>query len=65
MAPYVQRKPFPHHFNNIYHFSLIKIFVVYQLSMLNIPWDTFNAHEIFEGPQVLPSVLKEEVGPSR
>ena len=65
MALYVQRKPFPQQFNNIYHFSPIKIVVLHQLSLLNIPWDTFNAHEIFKGPQVIPSVSQEEGVPSR
>ncbi len=65
MALYVQRKPFPRQFNNIYHFSLIKIVVLHQLSLLNIPWATFMAHEIFKGPQVIPLVPQEEGGPSR
>jgi len=64
MDHYVQRKPFPQQFNNIYHFSLIRIVVSHQLSLLNIPWDTFIAHEIFNGPQVIQSVPQEEEGPS-
>jgi len=64
MALYVQRKPFSQQFNNIYHFSLIKIVILHQLSLLNIPWDTFIAHEIFKGPQVIPSVPQEEGGTS-
>lgn len=62
MAHYGQRKPFPQQLNIIYHFSLIKIVVLHQLSLLNIPWDTFIAHEIFKGPQVIPSVPQEERG---
>jgi len=64
MALYVQKKPFPQPFNNIYHFSLIKIVVLHQLSLLNMPWDTFIVHEIFKGPQVIPSVPQQEGGPS-
>lgn len=32
---------------------------------MNIAWDTFIAHEIFKGPQVIPLVPQEEGGPSR
>ena len=64
MATYVQRKPLPQHCNSIYHFSLIRIVFLHQLSLLNISWNTFIAHEVFKIPQVTPSVLHEEGGPS-
>jgi len=47
MTHYVQRKPFPQQLSSIYHFSLIKIVVLHQLYLQNIPWKTFIAHEIF------------------
>ena len=64
MATLVQRKPLHQQFNNIYHFSLIKIVVLHQLSLLNVSWDTFISHEVFKSPQVTPLVFQEEEGPS-
>lgn len=60
MATLVQRKPLHQQFNNIYHFSLIKIVVLHQLSLLNVSWDTFISHEVFKSPQVTPSVFQVE-----
>ena len=52
IAYIVQKKPYPHQLNNIYHYSLIKIIVLHHLSLLNIPWENFIAHEMFKGPQI-------------
>lgn len=59
----VWRKPYPQHLNNIYHYSLIKIIGLHQLSLLNIPGETFIAHEIFKGLQIPSPVHQEEGGP--
>jgi len=64
MATYVQTKPLPQQFSSIYQFSLIKIVVLHQLSLQNISWDTFVAHEVFKIPHVTPSMFHEEGGPS-
>lgn len=64
MAHYVKKKPYPQQLNNIYHFFLIKVIVLHQLNLLNIPWETFISHEVFKGPQIFSSVHQEEGGPS-
>ncbi len=62
MAILVQRKPLPQQCSSLYHFSLIKIVVLHQLSLLSIPWDTYISHEVFKIPQVTPSLFQEEGG---
>jgi len=64
MATLVQRKPLRQQFSSLYHFSLIKIVVLHQLSLLSISWDTFISHEVFKSPQVTPSMFQKEGGPS-
>ena len=64
IAYLVQKKPYPQQLNNIYHYSLIKIIVLHHLNLLNIPWETFIAHEMFKGPQIPSPVHQEEGGPS-
>ena len=64
MALYVKKKPYPQYLNNIFHYSLIKIIVIHQLNLLNMPWETFISHEMFKGPQIFSSVHHEEGGPS-
>lgn len=64
MTTLVQRKPPHQQYNNIYHFALIKIVVLHQLSLLNVSWDDFISHEVFTSPQVTPSVFHEVGGPS-
>lgn len=64
MTTLVQSK-LPHQqYNNIYHFALIKIVVLHQLSLLNVSWDDFISHEVFRSPQVTPSIFHEAGGPS-
>jgi len=64
MAHYVKKKPYPQQLNSIYHFYVIKIIVLHELNLLNIPWETFISHEAFKVPQVFSSVHQEEGGPS-
>lgn len=64
MTTVVQRKPLHQQYNNIYHFALIKIVVLHQLSLLNVSWEDFISHEVFTGPQVPPSVFHEAGEPS-
>jgi len=42
--------------NNIYHYTLI--------SLLNVPWETFTARDMFRGPQIPPSMVQETGEPS-
>ena len=58
-----KRKPYPQQLNSIYHFSIIKIIVLHQLTQFGIPWETFIAHECFKGPQIF-SDPQEEGEPS-
>ena len=64
MTTLVQRKPPHQQYNNIYHFSLIKIVVLHQLSLLNVSWDAFISHKVFKSPQVTPSVFQKAGRPS-
>ena len=64
MAHFVQKKPCPQQMSNIYHYSLIKMIVLHHLSLLNISWETFIAHDIFRGPQIPPPMSQESGGPS-
>lgn len=64
MAHYVNKKPYPQQLNMIYHFSMIKIIVLHQLNLLNIPWETFIYHEVFKGPQISSSVHQKQGEPS-
>ena len=50
--------------SSLYHYSLIKMIVLHHLSLLNISWETFIAHEIFRGPQISLPVSPESGGPS-
>lgn len=50
--------------NSIYHYPLIKIIFLHHLSLLNIPWETFIAHDMFKGHHIPPSMVRETVGPS-
>lgn len=65
MAHIVKRKPYPQQLYSIFHYSLIKIVVLHQLNLLNMPWETFISHEMFKGTQIFSSVHHEEGGPSR
>lgn len=64
ITTFVKRKPPHQQYNNIYHFALIKIVVLHQLSLLNVSWDGFISHEVFTSLQVIPSVFHEARGPS-
>ncbi len=50
--------------SSIYHYSLIKMIALHHLNLLNISWDTFIANDIFNGPQIPPSVPQEVERPS-
>ena len=52
MTTLVQTKPPHQQYSNIYHFALIKIVVLHQLSLLNVSWEDFISHEVFIGPHV-------------
>jgi len=47
-----KRKPYPQQLNNIYHFVVIKVIVLHQLTQLGVSWETFIAHESFKGPKI-------------
>jgi len=64
MAHFVQKKSYPQQMSNLYHYSLIKMIVLHHLSLLNISWETFIAHDIFRGPQIPPPMSQELGGPS-
>lgn len=64
MALIVKKKPYPQQLTSIYDYSLIKIIVLHQLNLLNMPWETFISHDMFKGPQIFSSVHHEEGGPS-
>lgn len=54
-----KRKPYPQQLNSIYHFAVIKIIIVHQLTQLGVPWETFIAHEIFKGPKIFADPQEE------
>jgi len=64
MTTLVQRKPPLQQYNNIYHFSLIKIVVLHQLGLVNVSWEDIISDDLFTGPQVPPSVFHEAGEPS-
>jgi len=51
MTTLVQHKTPQQQFNNIYHFSLIKIVVIHQLGLQGITWEDFISHEFFRAQQ--------------
>jgi len=52
MRVIANRKPYPQQLNRNYHFSVIKIIVLHQLTQFGMPWETFIAHECFKGSQI-------------
>lgn len=64
MTTLVQRKPPHQQYNNIYHFALIKIVVLHQLSLLNVSWEDFISHEVPTGSLAPPPVFHEAGEPS-
>ena len=62
MAHFVQKKPYPQQMSSLYHYSLIKMILLHHLSLLNISWETFIAHDIFRDPQIPPPVSQESGG---
>ena len=64
MAHIVNRKPYPQQLYNIFHYSLIKMIVLHQLNLLNMPWETSISLEMFKGTQIFSSLHHEEGGPS-
>ena len=50
--------------SSIYHYSLIKMIVLHHLNLLNISWETFISNDIFNGPQIPPSVPQKAERPS-
>ena len=47
MAFIVQKREYEHQMRSLFHHSLIKIIVFYNLNELNIAWSTFIANDIF------------------
>jgi len=64
MTIITKRKPYPQQLNSIYHFSVIKIVVLHQLTQLEVSWETFIALECFKGSQIF-SDPQEGGEPSR
>jgi len=64
MTTLVQHKTPQQQFNDIYHFSLIKILVVHQLGLQGITWEDFISREFFTAPKGPSEALHETSGPS-
>jgi len=64
MTTLVQHKTPQQHFNNIYHFSLIKIVVVHHFGLQGITWDDFISHEFFRASHGPSKARHETGGPS-
>lgn len=64
MTTLLQKKTPQQQYNNVYHFSLIKIVVMHQLGLQDISWEDFISHEFFTAPQVPPEAFHETGGPS-
>ena len=60
----VQKKTLAQQHNNIYHYALIKIMVVHQLTQQGIAWDEFISRDFFAAPQPPPEVVHDEGEPS-
>ena len=61
----VQKKTPTQQHSSIYHYALIKIMVVHQLTQQGITWDEFISHDYFAAPQPPPEVVHNEGEPSR
>ena len=64
MTTLAQHKTPQQRFNNIYHFSLIKIVVVHQLGLQGITWDDFISREFFVASKGPSEAGHETGGPS-
>ena len=60
----VQKKTPSQQHNSIYHYALIKIMVVHQLTQQGIAWEEFISRDFFAAPQPPPEVVHDEGEPS-
>ena len=64
MAHFVQNNPYPQKMSSLYYYSLIKMILLHDISLLNIFWEIFIAHDIFRRPQTPPLMPQVSWGPS-
>lgn len=64
MTYLVQRKTPTQQHRSIYHYALIKIIVVQQLTQQGITWEDFISHDFFTALQLPPEVVHDEGEPS-
>ena len=64
MTTLVQKKTPEQQHNNIYHYALIKIIVVYQLGLQGIAWEEFISRDFFTASQPPPEIVHDEAEPS-
>ena len=60
MVPLVQRKSPAHQHKSIYHYALIKIIVMHQLTQQDITWEDFISRDYFTAPQLPPEMVHDE-----
>ena len=60
----VQKKTPAQQHSSIYHYALIKIMVVHQLTQQGIAWEEFTSRDFFAAPQPPPEVVHDEGEPS-
>lgn len=51
MASAIKRKSYDHQMPSLFHHSLIKMIVLYQLEKQGIYWETFISHDVFADPR--------------
>ena len=51
MASFVKKKMYDHQMPSLFHHSLIKMIVLYQLEPQGISWETFISHDVFTDPR--------------
>ena len=64
MKIFVQKKSPAQQHRSIYHYALIKIVVVHQLTQQGITWEDFISRDLFTAPQPPLEVVHDEGEPS-
>ena len=59
----VQKKTLAQQHRSIYHYALIKIMVVHQLTQQGIAWEDFISRDFFTASQPPPEVVHDEGEP--
>ena len=60
----VQKKTPAQQHRSIYHYALIKIVVVHQLTQQGITWEDFISRDLFTAPQPPPEIVHDAGEPS-